>query len=185
MKKTEADVIDVETMPVAEFHRRLARGRELARELRDLFPGQVLLTGDERIHSDGRFRDGESDALRVVLDGVDLAPHYFTALADKDEGHDPERFETELLRDRLARRDLLNQLAAELEPSFTALTDTVLHLGSRVRPAALAAYRIAKSISSADRKLSTVIAPAIDFFGRPARRAAETRASKKAAPPNG
>ena len=184
MKKTHARPIDLETISMAEFKKRLERGKQVARELRQMFPGQVVLTADERIHSEGKLRDGESAVLHVVLDGVDLAPHYFAALADSDLGNDPERFETDLLRDRLARRDLLNQLAVEVGAAFTALTDTVLDLGSRVRPVTLAAYRMAKSISKADKKLSTAIAPAIDFYAKPARRAAETRANKKAASAN-
>src|SRR5438128_2072309 len=102
--------LDLEGMSIEELRRRVQKGRELLAQLEGLFPGMVTMTAEERLHSDGRLRNGESAELTAVLDAVDSAPQYFTSLADKDEGRDPTKFETGLLRERLVRRDLLNEL---------------------------------------------------------------------------
>jgi hypothetical protein len=173
---SRATARSLDELSIAELKARKARALELIAELRALVPGTVTLTEDERRHSLGRLRDGEHDALRLVLDVVDSAPKYFESLADEDEGHEPGRFETNLLRDRLARREILAEIQQAIEPVATGLADTVLHLGGQVRPAVLAAYRIAKTVSRTDRKLRSALSGAIDFYSAPARAAAKTRA---------
>ena len=93
----------------------------------------MVLTQEQRVHADGRLKKGESAVLTTVLDTADSAPQYFTSLARRDGGRDPGKFETQWLREILARRDLLSRL---------------LHLGSQVRPVTLAAYQIGKVISA-------------------------------------
>lgn len=167
------------TMPVAELEKRVEQGLSYLTKLRELFPGLAQLTDLERRHSDGRLRDGEADALSVVLDIADEQPQYFTALADKDGGIDPNAFETDFLRDQIARRQLLAKLAATGEELAAPLGDTVLTLGGQVRPVLLAAYAIAKSVAAVDPKLRAKLAPVIDFYSRIGRRGAQTRQAAK------
>jgi hypothetical protein len=171
----------VDTIPLLELRKRAAHIKKLTAEVRAALPGLVQQSDDERLHSEGRLRDGEEAALTAVLDTVDAAPQYFTVLADKDNGRDPERFETDVLRERLERRAILAELAAELAPLATELDDHILHLGALVRPPVLAAYHIAKPLAGHDAQIGSHLAVARSFYGAPARRAAETR--KKKAPP--
>jgi hypothetical protein len=154
-------------VPIEELRKQTKKALELAAELRSLFQELTELTEEDRKFSQGRMRTGEADILRSVLDAVDLQPEYFKSLADEDEGHDPGRFETDLLRDRLERRALYLQVADALDPIVTGLNDTALHFGGLTRPAVLAAYRIAKTLARTDRKMKTAIAKAIDFYRAP------------------
>ena len=154
----------VDHLPIEELRKRVTKAIALIGEVKALFPDLVKLTEDDRKHSQGRMRHGEPAILRSVLDAVDLEPQYFKSLADEDEGHDPNKFETDLLRERLERRELYQQVADALEPFTADLSDTALHFGGLVRPAALAAYRIAKTLAHTDQKMRNAVAAAIDFF---------------------
>src|SRR5262245_14986631 len=105
MTKTD----DIETLSLDELQKRVNKAKALLAEVEALFPGAMTMTAEDRRHSDGRLRVGESETLRTVLAAVDSAPQFFVSLADRDDGHDPKRFETQLLRERLSRRDLLNE----------------------------------------------------------------------------
>ena len=181
----KAEDSGIEGLSLDELRQRVKKAKGLIAEIEKLFPGTVMLTTDDRIHSDGRLRAGESEVLGAILAAAESAPQYFASLADRDEGHDAKKFETQLLRERLEQRDLMSELAGEIEPLATRMSDTVLHLGARVRPAALAAYQIAKSVAATDSQLRTRLAPALDFYARPARRAADTRAAHKPPQPAG
>lgn len=171
----------LESISFEELLKRANHVNHLIEEVRHLFPDLATLTTEERVRSEGRFRKGESTMAASVLDAVDLAPHYFVSLADRDHGEDPTKVETLLLRDRLARRDVLDGLSEKLEKLASDLSDTVLQLGARVRPVTLAAYQIGKVVAASDHAVRSKIAPVIDFYSRPARLAAETRAAKKQA----
>jgi len=54
-------------------------------------------------------------ALRGVVGAMDVQPVAFDSLADDDEGHDPNKLETALLRDRFDRHEIYLSLAAELK----------------------------------------------------------------------
>ncbi len=169
----------IECIAFEELNKRVDRAMALLEEVQRLFPDLATLTTDERRRSEGRFKSDESSMLAAVLDAVDLSPHYFVSLADRDHGEDPTKLETTLLRERLARRDLLDELSEKLEKLATDFSDTVLQLGARVRPVTLAAYQIGKVVATSDHTLRSKIAPVIDYYSRPARLAAETRAAKK------
>jgi hypothetical protein len=170
---------DTGELPIEELRLRAARAKELINELNTLFPDYRRYTEDERRHSQGRLRDGEAKMLGTVIDVVEYAPHYFASLADQDEGHDPNRLETPLLRDRLERRVIMGEINDALEPLTRTVSDTALHYGELVRPVLLSAYRIAKPLSKSDRGVANRLAPVIDFYAGPARAAAQTRASQK------
>lgn len=156
-------------LPIEEVRKRKAKALELIGQLKELFPDLVELTEEDRKFSQGRMRTGEPDVLRAVLVAVDQSPEYFKSLGDEDEGHDPTKFETELLRERLERRELYREIADAIGPVASGFSDTVLHFGSLVRPAVLAAYRIAKTLSRTDQKMKTTLAKAIDFYRAPAK----------------
>jgi hypothetical protein len=166
-------------LSIEELRLRGARAQELIAELKALFPDHRRYTEEERRHSQGRLRKDEAEMLGVVLDVVDYAPHYFASLADQDEGDDPDRLETTLLRDRLERRVIMGEVADAIEPFTRVVDDTALHYGELVRPVLLSAYRIAKPISKSDIGVANRLAPVVDFYSAPARAAAQTRAGKK------
>lgn len=177
--ESKATGASIHSMPLSELAERVARAEQLAREIDELFPGLAPLTDDERLHTSGRFRDGEEEALRAMLAGARLRPELFASLADKDEGHDPGTFEVELLEDRLARRALLQRLSVALAPVADKASDTMLHLGDQSRPVLLAAYRIAKTVAETDDKLRQKISGALNFYGGIGKSAASTRRKKK------
>ncbi len=113
-------------------------------------------------------------AFAAVYDAADAKPEIFASLADKDDGLDPKKFETQLLRDRLERRNLIDEIATEAAPLASAFGDTVLALGERVAPVSRAAYKIGKAIAETDAELRTILAPAIDAYARPKKRPTST-----------
>jgi hypothetical protein len=138
---------------------------------------------EDRRTSDGRFRDGESAALAGVLDVARSHPQYFTALADKDEGDDPQRFEVDLLQDRLRRRDLLASVHPAIEELSVLLSDSEMHIGEKTKSPLLQAYGLAKSVAQHDPTVRATIAAALDYYARIGRRGAETPAAKRQSPP--
>lgn len=171
----------IESISFEELKKRAQRLDALLDEVRDLFPDLVTLTTDERRRSEGRYKKGESAMAWSVFDAIDLAPHYFVSLTSRDHGEAPTKIETPVLREQLARRDVLENVSEKLEKLAADFSDTVLHLGARVRPVTLAAYQIGKVVAASDHAVRSKIAPVIDFYSRPARLAAETRAAKKQA----
>jgi hypothetical protein len=161
-------------LTIEELRQRAARAKALIGELKGLFPDLRRYTEDQRRSSQGRLREGEAEMLGTVIDVVEYAPHYFASLADQDEGHDPIRLETSLLRDRLERRVVMGEIADTRD-----LGDTAFYYGDLVRPAILSAYRIAKPISKSDIGVANRLAKVIDFYTAPARAAALTRANDK------
>lgn len=156
-------------LPLPELEKRAEKALDLIGQIKELFPELIEMTEEERKYSQGRMRTEEPAAMRTVLEAVDQSPEYFKSLADEDEGHDPNKFETGLLRDRLERREIYRRVAEALDPLATGFSDTALHYGALVRPAVLAAYRIAKTISLSDQRMRTILAKAIDFYRAPAK----------------
>jgi len=170
-------------MSVDTLRQRVERARALVREIEALFPGLTTLSEDDRRASDGRVRgDEERGALSSILDAVDANPAVFACLADKDDGVDPTRVETGLLRDRLARQQCLADLSALLAPIARSVEDTALEQGERCKPVILAAYQIARPVAKHDAAMRAKLVPAIDYYSAIARKGARTRAAAKAAP---
>lgn len=155
---------DVSVMTREEAEKAAKQIGTLVQEIRKLLPGVVRLTEKERIHSTGRIRDGEADALRAVLDTVELKPAAFESLAARDNGSDEDILETKLLRNRLAVVEVLGQAAVEVAILAGDLGDFALHVGEQVKPVTLEAYAIAKPIARNDAKVRSALAPALDFY---------------------
>ena len=176
MTKPDATVF---SMPLPELEKRVQKALALAEEIRGLLPGMETMTQEERAHSQGRFRDKETAALTSVLDVVRHVPALFQSLADEDEGHDPGKFETDLIADRLHRRELFQKLADAVEPVSRAAGDVTLHMGALTKPVLLSAYRIAKALSVSDKAVRDKLSAALNFYGQIGKASAATRAAKK------
>jgi len=166
---------DVFTMPLDALDKHVAALLAAVESAQANLEGLVALTSEQRRQSQGKFRDGEADALLAVLDAADQKPQLFQSLADKDFGVDPDSFETNVLRDRLQRASKLAPIAERLEVLTGLLNDTVLTLSSQTKPVMQQAYGIAKSVAKTDPKLRTTVAKTLDYYARIARKSAETR----------
>jgi hypothetical protein len=167
--------VTVDTMSLDVLEKKATRVVALLAAIREELPGLLSMSADDRNHSEGRFRDKEENALSSVLDAAEAAPQYFTVLASKDDGDDPKRFETEVLRGRLARRNLLARVAEAIDPLTAEIDDHLLHLGEKVRPVVLAAYHIAKPLSDHDEVLASKLSTARTFYSAIAKRGVETK----------
>lgn len=170
---------DILTMPLDELTKRVEEATKLLAQLSALLPGLLELTDSARSTSLGHYRHGEAEALSSMLDVADKKPALFESLADHDEGHDPTKFETGLIRDRLQRAILLGKLIDGAQEVLGPLSDTRLHLGNLTRPVLLAMYEIVKPHAKRDTAVASMAKDALDFFGAIARAAAATRARKK------
>jgi hypothetical protein len=163
-------------MPIATLRTNVAAAIDHVEQIKILLPGLLTLTNEDRRNSSGKFRDGETRGFYDLIAFAIANPQYFDGLADRDQGQDPTRFEPELIRDRLERRDLLAQFAAPAEDLSTKASDSVLHLGDLTKPVLSAVYGIARALAKQNEVVRSAIAKLIDFYGGVARRAAETRA---------
>jgi hypothetical protein len=162
-------------MPIDELKKRLVKVRDHLAAIDELLPGVVGLTPDGRLHSSGKFRSGEAEALASVLDAAEKKPELFTSLAALDDGFDPQKFETGVRRDRLTRLELLGAIATEIDDVGAGLDDSVLHLGDLSRPVMLSAYDIAKSHAKHDGVVGAIVRPALEYFARIGRAGAATK----------
>jgi hypothetical protein len=170
MPKSDSKNSSVFEMPLSELERRAQKVDALITEAQSLLPGLRTMTEDDRRHSSGKLRAGESAVFQYVIAAIRAQPSYFASLADEDEGEDPSRLEVDLIADRLSRRDLLAQVQTKFASLEQPLADSVLHLGEQTRTVLLAAYRIARTLARSDRKLRDLIAPVIDYYGSMVRR---------------
>jgi len=69
-------------------------------------------TADERLHSNGRLRDGEDEVMVNILDTIDEMPGLFAALANRDHGSNPNIVETAPARAALAMRRSMTACAS-------------------------------------------------------------------------
>lgn len=162
-------------VPLDELRARARRALALIAELKELFPDLIRLSEMDRKYSVGRIRRGEPEVLQSILNAVELQPEYFRALDSAPAGGGAEHregapFDVATLRDRLERRQLLQDVADALEPLTSSFSDTALHLGGEARPAIFAAYRLAKTLAQRDGVMRAAIGRAMDFFAAPIRR---------------
>jgi hypothetical protein len=110
----------------------------------------------------------------------------FDVLGDQDEGHDPEHFEAELLERRLARVQVQQKIADELEDLARHLDDDVLATGQSIVGPGLLALDLARTLSKGSLTFRSALAPVLDAFRELTKRArkgrAEATADKPAAP---
>ncbi len=169
------------TGTLEDLKTRAAQGSALNAQTRALFPEAKELPKEDRRLSRGKMGLVEGAALRSVVDAVDLEPAIFATLADEDEGHDPDKLETDLLRDRIDRHAIYTRQAEEHLALAKLFSDAALAHGALVRPVALAAYEIAKPISKRHPAIRERIAPLMNYYAANAAAAVETRQANKAA----
>ena len=128
------------------------------------------LTADERVHTNGKLREGEAEALVVVLDAVDAHPSRFAALAAHDHGVDDSVVETAPARRALARRAALAPIASALSALASRVNDDVLASAALAKDVAGPAYAIIRANSGLDKALKASASKAIDFYSKAARR---------------
>lgn len=163
---------------IAELTKRVKKAEAALEQVTKLFPEAQPLPTADRNSSRGKIGPAESKALRGVIAAVETQPQVFASLADEDEGHDPKRLETELLRDRLDRHDLYAALAIKSEQLAMRFSDAALVLGALVKPVTLAAYQIAKPISKRDASVRSKLSPALDYYAANAKAAVAARSTK-------
>ncbi|APR87536.1 hypothetical protein A7982_12885 [Minicystis rosea] len=127
------------------------------------------LTPDDRLHSSGRLRDGEGEAMLSILDTVDAHPGLFAALAPHDHGNDDNAVETAPARAALARRALLAPLAKDLDTLLTRVSDDMMSSGEKAKDVTVPAYGIIKASAAIAPALRKAAAPAIGFYAKAAK----------------
>lgn len=165
-----------------ELRKRLAQARPLLAKIRELLPGLVTLSVDERKHSSGRLQHGEPDAMRKLLHAAGKHPEHFTALASKDHGKDPRAFEVEPALADLERIEVVVPFAEEAEELLTAITDSLLELGASAREVVTPVRVITQANSPIDAGLASDAQPGLEFYAARGRAVARTRAAKKPKP---
>ena len=163
-----------------DLKKRATQGSALTEQKRALFPEAHKITKADRRLSRGKMGLVEGAALRGVVDAIDLEPAIFASLADEDDGHDPDKLETDLLRERLDRHAIYTRQAEEHLALAKIFLDAALAQGALVRPVALAAYEIAKPISKRNAAIREKIQPLIDYYAGNAAAGIEAREANKA-----
>ncbi|MFO0591160.1 MAG: hypothetical protein U0441_26680 [Polyangiaceae bacterium] len=158
-KKVEDGELSVE-----ELLKREQKFNALMDEAIKLFPDAHRFAKEDRVSSVGRMGLEEATVLRGVVDVMEARPALFECLADEDEGHDPNKLETGLLRDRFAIHGVYARVAAKLGDAARPFADTALKHGELVKPVTLAAYQIAKPISKRDAAIRGKIAAVVDYY---------------------
>jgi len=150
----------------------------LLREIDNELPGLIGLTPAARTHTI-KYRSGEAQALLSVLDVAEAKPALFESLAPLDDGYDPKKFETKVLRDRVERAAILDEFSTDLDDTQAHVSDTMLYLGTHSKPVMLTAYGIAKTVAASDGTVAKLASAAIEFFARIGRASAATKREKK------
>ena len=161
-------------MPIDELEKRTVQATSFMQQAFDLFPGLYAMTDEERRLTNGRIKNGEGQAFVTIISVMEAFPAFFESLSDLDQGVDPTKVETPLMRDRIQRAEILAKLVAPAA-KLGEVSDTVLHLRALVRDPIREAYGIAKSMAKTHEKLRTMLVPVIDFYAAIARAAMETR----------
>ncbi len=146
-----------------------------------IFSEMEELSPDERLHSGGRLREDEADAMRAILSAAEKYESYFRPFAKRDGGKDDERFEAAPARNDLDRREALIELHHELEKVSARVDDTILVLGQRARDVVQPVYELSKSLSAADPEFKRLLTPATSFYAGGSRKAKRTAKAKNAA----
>ena len=174
---------DLADMPIAPLRAAVAQAMTSIASIRAALPNATRLTTEERKHTGGKLKKGESAVLQTVADSANdpaFAP-LVVSLADHDYGVDPKTFEVELLKERLQRVDALLPLADALSGLAQDMSDTVLELQELSAQPLRDAYAVFKSVSKTDATLRARIKDVIDFYSAIAQAALKTKRAKKAA----
>jgi hypothetical protein len=152
---------------------------DLLQQLEDAIDDGVELQDATRGRTVRVRGEDEKNALSSILDYVDSQPAAFQGLANRDQGHDPKRYETDLLRHRLDNAFTLSRIVDRFDEVRLSYADSALYVGSLVKAPILAAYEIAKPLANVDDANGKKLNPALNFYGAIARAGAKTRRENK------
>jgi hypothetical protein len=173
---------DIRTMPLDELKSRVEQAIFHAKQIPLLLPGGYVYTASERAHANGHVREGEEDIWLKIVQIAELHPQLFASLSDMDEGVDPDKLETDLMRDRVERAAILAPLVNVLnDMSKPNTSDTALHLRSLVRNPVREIYAIAKVVAKSHPDVKSLVAPIIDYYAKMAKAAQAAKAANDAA----
>ncbi|APR87826.1 hypothetical protein A7982_13175 [Minicystis rosea] len=164
---------------LADLKKRHTKAKKLLADARALFAEAHELPKDDRRRSQGRLGADESVAMRGVIGAMESEPAVFVSLADFDGGNDPQKLETALLRERLDRYDLYQDIAEEAESLARLFADQALSVGALVVPVVRAGYEIAKPVSKTNPKVRAKISKMLDYHGANAQAAQASRKANK------
>jgi hypothetical protein len=125
--------------------------------------GFAQLTDEERLHSRGRLREGEVEALESTLDTIDAHPGLFASLAAQDHGKDDSLVETAPAREALVRAAALLPLQQALSRALARVGDEVLASAALTKDVTIPAYAIIKVNAPLSASVRKKAAPALDF----------------------
>lgn len=149
-----------------------------------LRPHTTTLLAQERATSSGKLRTGEADILREVLTAAEQNPALVAGHSDADEGQDPNRFETELLREwfdlHAAFAEGAREAARHAELLNTLLSDSAMFYGARARRPTLRVYADLAALAQHNAPLRDQLRNAITFFGDIVRKGQRTLRGKQA-----
>jgi len=169
------------TMDPPDLETAVASAMALLDEMETQLAGLVQYSTDERVHTTGKLRDGESAALTNIVSTVAQFPGLFDSLSDKDGGGDDATLETDPTSAMLERLGTLKPLAEGVAQFAQKLTDTALSMGASVRELTTPAYGIIRANAPINPKLSAASAPARTFYGDIGRKGARTKGKAAAA----
>lgn len=154
-----------------------AQGVGHVEALEALFQDARSMMAEHRRRSPGRlvYRDAELyEALFGVIEGSRVRAA-FDALGAQDQGTDPDRFETELLRAKLARVSRHSGLSQRLRALADRLDDEAMLTGEEVALPSLMALEMARVLAKGNEEFRAKVAPvlnALSAMTAPARKAA-------------
>ncbi len=176
--------VDWEAMSVEEFNAAVERvgvlTKEYAAKVQAEFGATPRLTEDERRHAP-RIPPSRYPGYFAALDVADLRPDTFKYLADKDNGLDPNKFETDLLRERLTKHQGFTTLSQAIAPVAGLLSDGPLSIALQVAEPLSQTYGLAKGMAAIDKVAHGIMADAISTNSAVAKKAAAKRAANKKA----
>ncbi len=153
-----------EMTPKAVEAARQEQAHSLIGSIAELYPEARHMQSDERRRTLGRlvYRDAALYArLFDVIEGSQIRAA-FDALGAEDNGEDPQRFETEVLRTRLQRVGHLSEVSKGLRALADRLDDEALHVGAETAMPALLALELARVLAKSNATFRGAIAPVLD-----------------------
>jgi len=152
-------------------------------EVKALYPEARSLMDEERSRSLGRlvYRDATLYAqLFDTIDGSSIRAA-FDALGAHDQGDDPSRFETDVLRARLQQVAGLSSVSKSLRELADLLDDEALQVGADTAVPALMALELARVLARNNAEFRGKIAPVLNALGAMTAAARQALAANRAA----
>ncbi len=179
MGKTKSHAHGIADIDTHSFEDRIKKITTHLDAIDELMSDAVELDDKSRASALRLQGDDEADALDGVLDFAAARPELFKDLAAEDDGNDPETFEVELLKTRLANAKALTALLTRFDDTKQPIADSALYIGTLAKRPALAAYEIAKPYQARDTKNGKLLNDAVNYYRGRAIAGAKTRAAKK------